>query len=726
MLTGAELTTILYSAVDNVGPTNAEIYYRVSDSDPWVPLDLQEPPNGVFSFYVPNTPTTEARVRVRVRDGAGNYGEDMSDAVFTILQTPGGFVGTTLRDFHLPGSQPLFGMQFQPTSFCEICHASYDETVEPGFNFNGSMMAHSARDPVFFAALAVANQDAPASGDYCLRCHTPGGWISGRCNPTDGTLLQPSDRDGVSCDVCHRMVDPIYVEGVSPMEDVAVLQALDPDDVPTTYAEGQYVLDPAFTWRGPFSDPEAQHPFLVSDFHTRSDMCGTCHDVSNPAYIRVGTDDYAPGPLDAPEDSISVFVLMPQERTYSEWLNSDFNTPTGVFAPEFAGAKPDGMVSTCQDCHMRDVVGKGCNFKFAPERSDLPLHDFSGANTWVLDQIDDLYPGETDPAAISAGVERARYMLQNAALLDVDLSTVADSFQATVTVTNRSGHKLPTGFSEGRRMWINLKALDDQGTVIYESGAYDFETGVLTHDEDAKIYEVEFGISTDLAASSGHPAGGSFHNAVNDTAYSDNRIPPLGFTNAAYEAFGGKPFDDDPGPGDLYPDGQNWDETAYALPAETFQVQTTLYFQTLTKEYVDFLKDENVTNTAGTELHALWTNNGKAAPDVMRADTTFTVPSAAPELPVATAVHMRLGPNPFPETVAILLDLPRPTDVQFEVFDLQGRKIRDVPVGTMSPGPHSVFWDGRTESGRDAGSGVFWIRVRAGEVTHVRRAVRIR
>ena len=37
-------------------------------------------------------------------------------------------------------------------------------------------------------------------------------------------------------------------------------------------------------------------------------------------------------------------------------------------APEFAGNKPSGIVSTCQDCHMRDVLGKGCNDPAAPTR----------------------------------------------------------------------------------------------------------------------------------------------------------------------------------------------------------------------------------------------------------------------------------------------------------------------------------------------------------------------
>ena len=84
------------------------------------------------------------------------------------------------------------------------------------------MMGQAARDPIFFACLAVAEQDAPSSGDMCLRCHTPFGWMLGRSNPTDGSQLQALDRDGVACDFCHRDLDPVYKAGVSPVEDQAV------------------------------------------------------------------------------------------------------------------------------------------------------------------------------------------------------------------------------------------------------------------------------------------------------------------------------------------------------------------------------------------------------------------------------------------------------------------------------------------------------------------------
>ncbi len=52
------------------------------------------------------------------------------------------------------------------------------------------MMADVARDPLFLANLAIASQDAANSGDLCLRCHLPRGWMAGRSVPTDGSCTE--------------------------------------------------------------------------------------------------------------------------------------------------------------------------------------------------------------------------------------------------------------------------------------------------------------------------------------------------------------------------------------------------------------------------------------------------------------------------------------------------------------------------------------------------------
>ena len=149
---------------------------------------------------------------------------------------------------------------------------------------------------------------------------------------------------------------------------------------------------------------------------------------------------------------------------------------------------------------MHDVTGVGCNKKGAPTRTDLPLHDLTGGNTFIPTLVGALWPGETNQAALDAGMQRATDMLQKAATLTLDVSPSAGGYTAHVRVTNETGHKLPSGYPEGRRIWLNVRVYDVSASLVYESGAYDDATGVLSHDADLKVYEIEPGISADLAA----------------------------------------------------------------------------------------------------------------------------------------------------------------------------------------------------------------------------------
>ncbi len=42
-----------------------------------------------------------------------------------------------------------------------------------------------------------------------------------------------------------------------------------------------------------------------------------------------------------------------------------------------------------------------------------------------------------------------------------------------------------------------------------------------------------------------------------------------------------------------------------------------MYYQSTSKEYVEFLRDENTTNTVGQMLYDLWNNNGKCPAELM-------------------------------------------------------------------------------------------------------------
>ena len=52
-----------------------------------------------------------------------------------------------------------------------------------------------------------------------------------------------------------------------------------------------------------------------------------------------------------------------------------------------------------------------------------------------------------------------------------------------------------------------------------------------------------------------------------------------------------------------------------ALASEGAEV--TLYYQTTSKEYVEFLRDENATNSSGQVMYDAWIDNDKAPPEEM-------------------------------------------------------------------------------------------------------------
>jgi hypothetical protein len=277
---------------------------------------------------------------------------------------------------------------------------------------------------------------------------------------------------------------------------------------------------------------------------------------------------------------------------------------------------------------MRDVTGKACKKGSAPTRSNLSLHDMTGGNTFVPLLVSHMYPTETNEAALNAGITRATRMLELAATMELDVVADADSFKAIVRITNETGHKLPSGYPEGRRIWIELEAHDGDDNDVFESGEYDDDTAQLEEDPYLKVYEIKPGISPGLASALSLTEGPSFHFVLNDTIYFDNRIPPRGFTNAAFETI------QSPVVGYTYPDGQYWDETEYPLPATAREVTATLYYQTTSKEFVEFLRDKNETDFWGDSLYAMWESFGMSPPVVMQRDTFMISANATADLHV--------------------------------------------------------------------------------------------
>ncbi len=316
------------------------------------------------------------------------------------------------------------------------------------------------------------------------------------------------------------------------------------------------------------------------------------------------------------------------ERTYSEWELSAFNSETGVYLPQFGGN--DHWVASCQDCHMQTITGAGATlWGNTLIRDDMPVHDLTGANTWVpglipqVDEFAELFRQEPERLeALESGVDRARAMLQNAAALSV----VRDGNTLAVTVTNQSGHKLPSGYIEGRRMWIEVRGYDADGELVYSSGLYDPVSAEIEGyhaDPTLKVYEAQQGLTPDWAAQVGLEPGHSFHFMLNNTTLFDNRIPPMGYSFEAFNAVQAAPVTNGQPDPNRYADGQFWDTTLYTLPDGVVRGEVRLLHQIASKEYIEFLRDENPNpdGNRGDIMYELWEENGKSPPEVMASQT---------------------------------------------------------------------------------------------------------
>jgi flagellar hook assembly protein FlgD len=157
-------------------------------------------------------------------------------------------------------------------------------------------------------------------------------------------------------------------------------------------------------------------------------------------------------------------------------------------------------------------------------------------------------------------------------------------------------------------------------------------------------------------------------------------------------------------------------------------VTVTLYYQPTSKEYVEFLRDANTTNSAGQDLYDGWVAQGKAPPVMMQRSTvkvtvtTDVVEDGRRPEPLAFKLD-RSFPNPFRGTTTIAFALPQPGRVRVMIYDLRGRLVRTLVDDRREPGRYRTHWDGRNAAGQQVASGVYFIRYDSGSRSLTERTV---
>jgi len=304
---------------------------------------------------------------------------------------------------------------------------------------------------------------------------------------------------------------------------------------------------------------------------------------------------------------------------------------------------------------MKDIEGKGCYHPVAPVRPDdslehpnsgAPLHHHQGGNLWIMyllatldghlpDTYDELNfqllsqgtptltldlnagisPTDNGSALLVAS-ERARAQLELAGTIQ-NLSYDPQPGALSCRIQNNTGHKLISGFPEGRRIFVNIQT-DADSTLIYEVNPYDYTAGTLkgpkfpgsenlSVDEayvDELVYEVHH--KSDLTGETKK----TFHLGLATGRNKDNRIPPKGFdiANAAnrlcepvWEGLGdtGVNGTDYFTPTEYAGGYDDFELSAVPFPLGAESVVVTLYYQGTSREYMEFLRDE-INGTAQT------------------------------------------------------------------------------------------------------------------------------
>ncbi len=98
--------------------------------------------------------------------------------------------------------------------------------------------------------------------------------------------------------------------------------------------------------------------------------------------------------------------------------------------------------------------------------------------------------------------------------------------------------------------------------------------------------------------------------------------------------------------------------------------------------------------------------------EVVRFDGTLTsVPATVSRSPIELEVY----PNPTNPTANIRYVLNADASVRIAVYDTRGRRVREVFVGDKSAGTHTVRFDGLDDAGTPVVSGVYFVRLIAGD-----------
>jgi hypothetical protein len=357
---------------------------------------------------------------------------------------------------------------FRTAESCMGCHnglaTAAGEDVSIGFAWRASMMANSARDPYWQAAVrreVIDYPDARESIEHeCSICHMPMASFEARATGGRGQVfahlpiggsgspLEPFAADGVSCTVCHQIESENFgtaesfnggfeIDRDHPWEERRLFGPFEVDSGRVRVMRSATAFQPT----------EAAHV-------QQSELCATCHTLYTHPLAGEVSD------------------RLPEQMPFLEWTNSDY-----------------GEDRSCQSCHMPVVSDStAITAVLGQPREGMSRHDFLGGNFFMLRMLN-RYRDELGvtalPQELEAAATRTEAQLRSstAGIVIDDARVVNGILEARVTVSNLTGHKLPTAYPS-RRVWIEFAVRDGSGASVFTSGAFLPDGSIAGNDND--------------------------------------------------------------------------------------------------------------------------------------------------------------------------------------------------------------------------------------------------
>jgi len=84
------------------------------------------------------------------------------------------------------------------------------------------------------------------------------------------------------------------------------------------------------------------------------------------------------------------------------------------------------------------------------------------------------------------------------------------------------------------------------------------------------------------------------------------------------------------------------------------------------------------------------------------------------------------SPNPFSQSISIIYQVRGPLKVSLEIYDSSGRKVKTLMKGIANEGRYKVNWDRRDTENVTVLVGTYFVRLKAGDFTSVKKVILVR